>query len=251
MLQHYIPRRLSESLPSDVSTISPLYAPHGDMLNIYGSCSIGAFEIISDMYALSQTFLARCSYGGNIHPAPNAAVAAYDAQLQQIYSRLRLRPSTEADLTPDWVYESCRLAALIYCRSIVRGVSLAESANLMHPRGSGPEADSTTLLLALHEALMRTDTRGCWGSTMRGVFLWVCLVGGAASWPSARFSAGIDGEDTSPSSTWARKCFALYAVRASVSVPFEYADSMIQALRTMLQVRHWIGMNIGLKVMSR
>ncbi|KAH7383850.1 hypothetical protein BKA66DRAFT_417136 [Pyrenochaeta sp. MPI-SDFR-AT-0127] len=244
MLQHYTPHPPSASLPSDYGPVSPLYAPQGDMSRIYGSCSIGTLEIATDMHALSQIFLARCNYVGNIHPISSAQVSTYDTQLHQIYSRLKLRPSTEHDLTPDWVYESCRLAALIYCRSIIHGVSLAESANKPHARSSDSIVNPSTLLLALHEVLMRTDTRICWGNAMRGVFLWVCLVGGAASCLSARFSSSIHGEQLSPFSTWARKCFALFAVRASVTVPFEHANGTIQALRTMLQVRHWIGMNM-------
>ncbi|KAF1848922.1 uncharacterized protein K460DRAFT_404184 [Cucurbitaria berberidis CBS 394.84] len=251
VLEDYMPRQSSPTLSSNVCPVSPLYAPHGDISRIYGACSIGTLEIVRDMQACTALFLAHWSHAGDTPPASDPHLATCDAQLQQIYANLLRRPSSENEPTPDWMYESCRLAALIYCRSIVHGVTLAESANIMHARSRDPNPESTTQISALHEALARTDTRGCWGNDMRGVFLWVCLVGGAASWSAARFASGVEGEETSPASAWARKCFALYAIRASVLVSFEQADDTIQALRTMLQIRYCILINIGSQTVSQ
>lgn len=232
---------LSTALPASQGPVSPLFAPHGDLSQIYGRCSVGTFEIIRDMHALTFSFLGEYSFGSRMQ----LGVTSHSAQAQQIYSRLLRFPSTEDDLTPDWVYESCRLAALIYCRSIVHGATLAESASVMHARSSGLSLEPTTLLTALHDALARTDTRGCWGNELRGMFLWVCLVGGAASWRPTTFVTTIEGDAVPPASAWARKCFALYAVRASVAVPFEHAGAVTQALRTMLQVRNYVGLHIA------
>ncbi|CAO2650122.1 Nn.00g014140.m01.CDS01 [Neocucurbitaria sp. VM-36] len=251
LLQNLSLSRLSAALPRDDGPISPLQGPHGDISRIYNSCSVGTFEIVRDMYLITQTFLARWNHLGNTQPTSGACVATCDAQSQQTYSRLLQCPSTEDDLAPDWIYESCRLAALIYCRSIVHCATLSESGHIPHARSSGHNQEPTTLLSALHDSLGRTDTRACWGNDMRGVFLWVCLVGGAASWSSARFAFGIEGEASPPTSTWARKCFALYAVRASVSVPFEHSGDTVQALRTMLQVRYWLMMSIGSETVSQ
>ncbi|KAF2832365.1 hypothetical protein CC86DRAFT_442635 [Ophiobolus disseminans] len=241
------PPMLREVAPSTIPSIfaditgldSPLYAPRGDLSSIYGFCSAPTFEILSEMHQLTQTFLARWRFVSDLNPASNAQVASCDAQLQQLYARLLRRQSVENDLMPDWIYETCRLTALIYCRSIVYGTSLADSAGTIHAQSS-----RTTLLSALHAAVMQTDTRRCWGD-MRGVFLWVCLVGGAASWPSSRFSSNDLEEDTSPAQAWARKCFALYALKTVVSVRFPQAGTIVQALRTMLQVRHWLDLNSG------
>jgi hypothetical protein len=242
VLQGFPSDALATTLASDNSLVSPLYAPHGDFSRIYGICSAATLEILSDMHTLTQAYLARWNHMGNTNPTSNARVASYDAQLQHLYSRLLRRPSSEDDAIPDWVYESCRLAALIYCRSIVHGASLADSASTLHARSSSPDMTGTTLLDALHGALLQTDMRSCWGA-LRGVFLWVCLVGGAASWPSMHFTSIEENEETLLAQAWSRKCFALYAIRAAVSVSFDQASAVIQGLRTMLHVRHW--MNIA------
>jgi hypothetical protein len=242
MLRHYIPNTITTAPADGNCLVSPLYAPHGDLSPLYGVCSAATFDVLSDMHNLTQMYLARWRYVSDLDPASNAQVASCDAQSQQIYTRLLRRPPIEEDNRPDWVYESCRLAALIYCRSIVHGTSLAESAGTLHAQRTGHELTSTTLLSALHAAIMRTDTRSCWGD-MRGVFLWVCLVGGAASWPPSRL-ASVEYEEQNPSAqAWARKCFALCAVRSAVSIPFGQAGTTIEALRTMLQVRHWMDLN--------
>jgi hypothetical protein len=219
------------------SLVSPLYAPHGDLSCIYGACSAAAFEVLSLMHTLTQIYLARRVYASDLDPAADAQVVSCDAQLQDLYARMLRCPSSEDDIIPDWMYESCRIAALIYCRSIIHGTRLADSARSIHACNTSHEPISMTLLEALHTAVMRTDTSSCW-SNMRGVFLWVCLVGGAASWPSSRMIS-IEHEIPSPAHAWMRKCFALFSVKAAMSVSFDQAGHAIQALRTMLEVRHW------------
>ncbi len=222
LLQSTSPSRLSPPpFSGDSSPVSPLFVPYNNMSQIFRSCSPATFDILRDMHVVTQTFLARWKYASDRQPTSHGQVAICDAQLQQIYSQLLAQPPTEPGHSADWIYESCRLAALIYCGSIVQGTTLA---------------DSTTLVLALHEAFMKTDTRACWGSDLNGVFQWVCLVGGAASWsPSAN--------EVLPALAWAKKCFGLNAIRACLSVGFDQADTTIQALRTMLKVRHWMALN--------
>jgi hypothetical protein len=219
----------------------PQYAPHDDLSGIYGACSAATFEILSHIRTLTQTYLARWDYVSDLDPASDIHIVSCDAQLQDLYSRILLCPSSEHERSPDWAYESCRIAALIFCRSIIHGTSLANSAKSIYPRNPARESTDISLLEALHAAVMQTDTSCCWGD-MRGVFLWVCLIGGAASWPSSRLRS-IEHESPSPAQSWMRKCFALYSIKAAVSVPFDRAGSTIQALRTMLQVRHWVDLN--------
>jgi len=213
-------------VPGLADLVSPLHAPH-----IYDVPSSPAVDILSDIHRLSQTFLARCTFVGEPCPASDAHVASLDFEMQQIHARLLSRPPTREDLMPDWMYETCRLAALIVCRSIAEGTSLADSATVICTRGNGVHQTSTTLLTALHTAMMRTDRHACWGD-QRAPFLWVCLVGGAASWPSSR-------EEISPAQAWERKCFSLYALKAAVCVPFSQTETVIQGLRWFLQIRHW------------
>jgi hypothetical protein len=244
MLRDFAPRTTA-SIPSHGdSPVSPLYAPHGDLTSIYGLCSAATFEVLNDMHNLTQTYLARWRYVADLDPASSAQVASCDAQLQQIYTRLLQRPSTQGDPAPDWVYESCRLAALIYCRSIVHGASFADSAATMYAHSTDHEVTGMTLLSSLHAATMQIDARSCWGD-MRSVFLWVTLIGGAAAWPQPRPYSIEDEDENSITRAWIRKCFALYAIRAAVSVPFHQAGPTIEALRTMLQVRHWLDLSNG------
>lgn len=220
--------------PSLAELVAPQHSPHAN-LSLSGVCSTPTLEILADIHHLSQIYLARWTYVGDPSPASDAQVAAIDLQIQQIHARFLSRSPTEEDIMPDWVYETCRLTSLIVCRSIAHGMSLADAAGVIYTRGTGPHQTSTTLLSALHAAMMQSHKHSCWGE-MRATFLWVCLVGGAASWPASR-------EEISPAQAWVRKCFSLYALKAAVSVPFSQAGTVIQALRWFLQIRHWTDMN--------
>lgn len=207
--------------------MSPLFSPRGDVSPMSRYCSRGTYEIVMDMHNLTQALVA---YGGD---ASNDYLTTH---IQLIYSRLLLHPSTADQVSPDWKYESCRLAALIYCRSILYRCSLAASAQGTHSQivGSGT---SSTLHMALLEALEHTDKQTCWGP-LRGVFLWICIVGGAASWPGP-VVGGVEGAGV-PTWAWARKYFGLHMVRTLVSVGFEHGHVAAQALRTALRVRQWL-----------
>lgn len=248
------PAILSDSaVPSTAPTVtgnsnlaSPFQPPHADMSSLYGLCSPATIEILDDMHNLTHTYLARCSYATHLDSASDNQVASYEAQQQQIYARLLGRPQSDDAIQPDWIYESCRIAALIYCRSIVHGISMSESARATHPWGPSPDSPGMTLLCALHAAVARTDTHSCWNN-MRGVFLWVCLVGGSASWPSSRrVSVSMEeGDSISSTQAWMKKFFALHTIKAAVSVPFDIAEGTMQALRTVLQLRHSFDVTVG------
>ncbi|KAG9185822.1 hypothetical protein G6011_07153 [Alternaria panax] len=236
------PRVSSEVWLDHNGPVSPLLAPQEQMPSLYRVCSAATTDIIWKMQRCTCTFLARWNHKGEPYMISSGQLASCDAELQNIYSDLLLLPSAEDDHSLDWVYESCRIAALIYCRSIVYGATLAESANIMHARISGSSVESVTLLSALHSAIGRTKAQTCWDFELSGAFLWVALVGAAASQSPPHPSS----EETLQASAWMRKCFALYAVRAAVSVPFDYADATIHALRTMLQVQRFIAIRKGL-----
>ena len=195
--------------------VSPFYAPHGNLTSLSNRCSSHTFEIINDMYGLTQVFISR-----------NGGVDTMDQShySHQVYTRLLQRPSMQNSPTRDYTYESIRLAALIYNYALLYRMSFAQSASaICH----GTTTNTVTLLYPLLNALQHTDTTNCWGD-MRGVFLWVCLIGGEGSWSSS--------ESVSPQMAWARKCFSLWAIKAVVSIGFEHADGMIAALSTGIQV---------------
>jgi hypothetical protein len=219
--------------------ISPLYAPHGDTSPLRGRCPDTTYRILADMHDLTRTFLARWTHMGHMFASgADPQLASYDAHMQQIYTRLLMRPSVEDEIAPDWVYECCRLTALIYCRSIVHGLPLSDSANVLHAGSLGADATHITLISALHNALERTDRRGFWGE-MSGALFWVTLVGGAASWPGTGSSYAV-GQETQIFTAWVRKCFALQSIRNCFSNGFENASAVVEAQRMMLQVQHLI-----------
>ncbi|KAF2655436.1 hypothetical protein K491DRAFT_716248 [Lophiostoma macrostomum CBS 122681] len=245
MLQGFVPSRRQSMMLERPLPVSPLLAPHGDLSILYGSCSEGTYQILVDMHELTRIFILRWNYVSDVFsPQASLDLASYDAHMQQIYARMLLLPPINVEIAPDWVYEACRLAALIYCRSIVQGVPFSESGNVMHSRGTGTGLSNNTVVSALLTALDSTDTSGFWGS-MSGVFLWVCLLGGAASWtPSATpYEQGSENDTTA---AWVRKSFALYAVKTVLECGFENAGAIVQGQRTMLQVQSLIDLKRGI-----
>jgi hypothetical protein len=226
--------------------ISPLFAPQGDLSALYGSCSTDTYRILCNMHELTRTFIHRWNYANDAYAQTSPNVGSYESHMQQIYTRLLLFPSTtDVQVAPDWVYESCRLAALIYCRSIVQGMPLSDSADIVLAPSSNVAFAGVTMLRALHDALMNTDKNSNWGD-MYGVFMWICLVGGAAAWPPrSQDTYGISDEGPAPTA-WMKKWFALFAVKSSLGGGFEQALAATEAQRTMLQVQNLIGLKGGI-----
>lgn len=185
------------------------------------SCSVQTLEIIKAMHELTNTF----AYNHD-DQIPLISSSYHYA----LYERLALKPSPQPDQPPGWVFESVRLAALIYTHAIIYRTSFATAANTPSQSSS---LGTTTLLRAMLNAVDHTDPINCWGN-MRGVFLWVCLIGGAASWDTA---PETESTVSAPPLAWVRKCFSLWAVRAVVSAGVEHADGLLEALRRGIGVR--------------
>lgn len=186
--------------------ISPLYAPHGDFTSLRDKCSLHTLKIINDIYTLSETCLNRPS---NLH------TTAPSPEHHQLSTRLLTHPHPAPSHAHDHIHESIRLAAQIHTHA------------LLHlTRTNTPPTNTTTpLVLPLLTALAQTDTSNSWGA-LRGVFLWACLLGGAASW-----AAYAPGEQVPSRVAWARKCFSLWALRAVVQAGFAQARPTMEMLR--------------------
>ncbi|CAI6342430.1 unnamed protein product [Periconia digitata] len=206
--------------------ISPLYAPQGDLTSLYGSCSSRTYDLISDMHNATRIFIARWDCTSDaLSSIPQHQLMGWDMYMEQTYSKVVNLPSSAGEAIPDWVYESCRLAALIYCGCMIRGVSLSEASEATDPQQPDSGTSSTTILTALQNALRQTNPGACWGN-MGGALLWICLVGGRAAWPSA---------------AWTRKFFALHAVRVSHALCCPDSAAVIETQRTMLKVQALVG----------
>ena len=203
------------------SYLSPLYAPLGNFAQLHTSCSIQTLEAINTMYELTQAFIHQKDIHNTFSPTRHHL---------QTYEHLLHSPPMQSSPKPDWVHESVRLTALIYTHAILNHTIFANSANTIYPDST---MGNTTLLCSLLNAVKQTDTTNCWGD-MRGVFLWVCLIGGAASWG---LSEPKGTQHIPPPTAWAQKCFSLWAIKAVVSVGFKHADGMMETLKTGLRVR--------------
>jgi hypothetical protein len=250
ILHGYSPNRRQSAFMARPPPISPLFAPHGDLSALYGTCAADTYDILCDMYDLTHTFILRWDYVSDAYAQSSSQLASYDAHMQQIYTRLLLRPPTDTQGTPDWVYESCRLTALIYCRSIVQGIPLADSANVMHVPRTGMALSGTTMIMALHDALEHTNKTNNWGD-LYGVFLWICLVGGAASWHSIVPPVYGQHDEAQTAAAWRRKSFSLFAVKTSLACGCQESGATIEAQRRMLRAQSLISLKQGLATQER
>ncbi|KAF2748299.1 hypothetical protein M011DRAFT_457639 [Sporormia fimetaria CBS 119925] len=246
LLQQFVPSPPRHPFMVKQPPISPIYAPGDDLSALYGVCSDTTYEILCNMHNLTQTFIHRWAYPGDAYSPSAMEDSSCDSQMQQIYSSLLGRPSTESEDSPDWVYEACRLAALIYCRSIVQGVPFSDSANVLHAPSTGTMSPPTTQLAALCNALEQTATGNCWGD-MYGVFLWICLIGGAASRDMVPHTVYGSQDESYDVLCWVRKWFALFSVKGALAGGFERAVEVVEAQRTMLQVQGLIGVKRGVE----
>ncbi|EON65083.1 hypothetical protein W97_04318 [Coniosporium apollinis CBS 100218] len=150
-----------------------------------------------------------------------------------IWKRATARPSVALVGTPvstDWMYESCRLAALIYCRMVLPRIPSAVT-------GAFPPL--SVLGRDLYRSLTGTDASDCWGD-MAGVLYWCSLVGGAAMRPVPDTSETDRWEDVEGSdfeeSEHRRRWPTLLAVRLTIWLAFQYADMVTTTLRRFICV---------------
>jgi len=176
----------------------------------------------------------------------------YAQRIADIQARLAAMPSAYCPGLPvsnDWVYESCRIAAIIYTIAIVLRVPFSAAADpVKSPLPSGPLSASRSfssemparLTDILYQTLEKTDLRDLWG-LMCGTLYWVAAVGAAA----ARNSAALD---TSPKvrcrddeyAVWVRRCLIMFSTRTMVILNFQYAEPMLKAQKKLIRVQELI-----------
>jgi hypothetical protein len=179
----------------------------------------------------------------------------YITRIMKIRKRLMQLPSayTLDFLTfKNWVYEACRITALIYTASIIlrrffsitadssRNPLVAESEASNHLNNATP-LSTTRLSEVLYEVLERTDSAYLWGD-MSGTFYWVCSVGAAA----ARAPAAIDTSHQSQFrseayAVWVRRCLTMYSMRATTILVFEHPGSVLVSQKRLLKILRLIG----------
>jgi hypothetical protein len=216
---------------------SPIYSPFTDFLTLVRqeSCRSYTYELLSDVRDITDLFLSLdaaqpAGQQDSTSPASSASsdtVKAIEREIHALYRKIiSLPPASRlgtqvgpGTLETDWIYESCRIAAVIQATAIAKRVPLSSVATLANrvtpsPRSTplrtiqrqervssshspaasarqsrSPSAintqimpDTSTLLAELKTAIEMSSYQKCWiENNMTGVLLWITLVGGTAA----------------------------------------------------------------------
>lgn len=261
-----------EKLPADSGPVragaalpeSPLYCPRFSFLTLPddAQCSTFTLDILSDMRDLTSIFLAHNTNLNQIYDVDAVEIErlstpdeVYKATLFAIRTNLACLPSAHTPgiaVSGDWVYEACRIAAIIYTNAIVMGVPFSVAADPNHVKFFEPsipfgDRDSDEQFIrphlteTLHETLKQADTSNVW-ENMSGVLYWVSAVGAAAARiPRAMNMARQDRFASEAYSVWVRRCLIMISTRTMIVLVFEHPMAIIAAQSTLLKVQELIG----------
>jgi hypothetical protein len=238
---------------------SPLFCPRSDFTTIASDshCSTFTCDLLKDMRDLTDLFISHQTAFGTFQNTSEINAAEwerrnveYSCEVTTIRKRLTRLPSAHIPDLPtsdDWVYEACRIAALIYTASIVlrlpfstvadpcRNPLVAES-EASNWQGSDVSLLNTHLSKVLFKLLNRTNVVDMWNK-MSGVFYWVSTVGAAAARPSA--AQGQSRDDVH--AKWVRRCLVVYSTRTMIKLVFDHAKPMLATEKKLLRVQELIG----------
>jgi len=210
--------------------------------------------LLRDMCHLGDLFLSHAT-------RPRTALdAEYNAHATNIVRRLGSLPSafaSEHPMTADWMYETCRIAAIIYAGAIFQRISFSEAANplqnaiykqFLQQSGHEPPAQ-LYLSVLLFEALQLADSVDTW-EKFPDVLYWVCAVG-AMSARTRRTRAQTEEEEEEEEAEEARyggerhitlihRCFNMHATRSLLVVVFGEAKLVGAALKKLLVLQRLV-----------
>lgn len=262
LFYHYEPRPYE---PEETAAFpdSPLFCPRQEMYSTLqaSACSEWTYELLCDMRDLTDLFIAHCSENTvhvSLAQADTARFASllpdYDSKVFEIRTKLASLPSaytSGSPVTGDWVYESCRIAAIIYTSAIITRVPLSvaaeprknaiiqDTASTDHHRGVG-NVFNTRLTEALYEVMERTNTGAIWDD-MSGVYYWVAAVGAAAARSPITINTYQRPNSRSEAySTWVRRCTMMFATRAMIILIFQHPLPVLMAQRKLLKIQELI-----------
>lgn len=168
----------------------------------------------------------------------------YHVMVGRIRNRLNQLPSAHTPGLPisnDWVYESCRIAALIYSAALMGKVPFSATGasvsnlGLRDPARATPQA---ALVDILFETLRLSDTHNLWDD-MAGVLYWISTVGAAA----ARVAETTILSDTKLQSLaeeraiWIQRCLTMYSNRTMIVLIFQQPTAIIASQKTLLKIQ--------------
>lgn len=193
-----------------------------------------------------QTMLESGAPAISRHSSTSSVVSSYDLAIAAIRDRIAVLPSileNGPELAGDWIYESVRIAALIYTQAIIHRLPFSSAADLIPGFLSRPQpSQNTNLPVLLYEALYNTDTSQCWGD-LNGVYHWVALTGATAARQTSIPSQGSLGLVTEEQQyrIWVRRCLSMYATRARMKLQFKHPTPVIVALSTFSRIQEILG----------
>ncbi|CBX97065.1 hypothetical protein IAQ61_007992 [Plenodomus lingam] len=208
-------------------------------------------QLICDMRDLGDLFIGCATTMSNVDTAQHkdttrmsSSAFELNTWTSEMIDRLINLPSaSEAGhlFTDDWIYESCRIASLIYAAAIKVRISFPEAAdptrNSLYAesvRLSGGSKCTTSLSVLLFKTLERTDIENTWGD-LAGVLYWVCSIGAM----SARTTTMEQGASTE-FDIWVRRCLSMHASRLLIMLAFQYSLPMATMAKKLLKVRQLV-----------
>lgn len=221
------------------------------------ACSVHTYDLLCDVRDITGEFLA---YSERLAMSfedesdlPIGRLSAlsveYDTETAKFRNKLASLPSAHLPglpVTGDWIYEACRLTAIIYTSALLTCVPFSIAADPSHnviwqTATISERLPNRRISDMLYEALERTNTGDMWNN-MAGVFYWVCAVGAA----SARTSAIINSNQRPSAhseaySTWVRRCLTMLSSRTLAQLIFEHPLPLLATQRKLLRIQELIG----------
>ncbi|KAF2016776.1 hypothetical protein BU24DRAFT_409847 [Aaosphaeria arxii CBS 175.79] len=239
---------------------SPLYCPRSELFTLAQDprCSELTYGILCDMRDLTDLAIAHYRGLESMLAATQTSrdrarmmefASQYDAKVAEIQARLADLPSArqpDQSVSNDWVYESCRIAAIIYASAIISRVPFSQAADpgraivlsnanmaanghLMHRR----------LTEALYEVVERSNMESIWGN-MAGTLYWVTAVGAAAGRTRLTINIAQTPSRTQAYAAWIRRCLIMFATRVMLLLIFEHPRSILLAQKRLVKIQEII-----------
>lgn len=223
------------------------------------ACAEHTYNLLCEVRDLTDLFLshhdrmaALLADGRDIdYERLRALSVSYNVEVSQIRTKLASMPSAHTlglSTTNDWIYEVCRLTALIYASAIITCVPFSQAADptrnvVVCTAASIPDDSLPTRRLTepLYEALERTNTGDTWNN-MVGVFYWVCVVGSAAArTPKMIYSRSRPPVGSDAYSTWVKRCLTMFSTRTLAQMIFEHPLPLLATQKKLHKVQDLIG----------
>lgn len=253
---------------------SPLFCPRKNYFSFIKdpSCSEYTYDLLCDMRDLTDIFIAHNTGLDTVLDVESHTDASrlgpslidYKAKVAWIRAKVASLPSAympHLPVTNDWIYEACRIAAIIYTSAIVMRVPLSvaaepsknmillDAASAEDPLHQG-QVFSTRLTEALYEVMEKSNVGDIWND-MAGVFYWVSAVGAAAARTPVTINTYQRPSSRSDAyATWVRRCLMMFATRAMIVLVFQHPLPILKAQKRLLQVQGLIGSGSSRRLVS-